>query len=102
MKRHAASLALLSLGSIGFAAAAESAAPYRDPRVAVEERITSLLAAMTLLPALLGVLGPRIDALAIGKLARMQLQGETGSGFWSRLAHFVMARPVTGGSASAE
>jgi putative drug exporter of the RND superfamily len=68
----------------------------------------SILAALTLLPALLGVLGSRIDALPIGRLVRSsvgadQVAGvgfgevgllETRDGFWTRLAGFVMARPV--------
>jgi putative drug exporter of the RND superfamily len=57
----------------------------------------SVIAAMTLLPALLGVLGPRIDAFKIGPLAASAAragQSTDGRGFWTRLAHFVMARPV--------
>src|ERR1700694_5298987 len=72
----------------------------------------SILAALTLLPALLGVLGPRIDALRIGRprasaaaseaqAARAARVGFGGirdakqeDGFWARLAGFVMARPV--------
>jgi putative drug exporter of the RND superfamily len=54
----------------------------------------SLLAALTLLPALLGVLGSRVDALAIGPLARAAARAGTGHGFWSRLAEQVMARPI--------
>jgi RND superfamily putative drug exporter len=53
----------------------------------------SLLAALTLLPALLGVLGGRIDALSIGPLAASARRASHGNGFWSRLAHAVMARP---------
>src|SRR5438105_26581 len=56
--------------------------------------LVSVLAALTLLPALLGVLGPRIDALAIGPLAASAARAASGSGFWTRLAHAVMARPV--------
>jgi len=56
--------------------------------------LLSLLAALTLLPALLGVLGPRIDALSIGPLAAMAARAGTGDGFWSRLARLVMARPL--------
>ena len=52
----------------------------------------SVLAALTLLPALLGLLGSRVDALAIGPLRHAP--GSSGSGVWSRLAHAVMARPV--------
>src|SRR5205823_8216344 len=54
----------------------------------------SVLASLTLLPALLGVLGARIDALAIGPLAAAARGSDTQVGFWSRLAHAVMARPV--------
>jgi RND superfamily putative drug exporter len=54
----------------------------------------SVLAALSLLPAVLGVLGPRLDALAIGPLASSARRGSLGTGFWSRLAHGVMARPV--------
>ncbi len=54
----------------------------------------SVVGALTLLPALLGVLGPRIDALAIGPLAASAGRAAQRSGFWSRLAHGVMARPV--------
>jgi putative drug exporter of the RND superfamily len=53
----------------------------------------SIVAALTLLPAVLGVLGPRVDAFAIGPLARAAAKNNT-NGFWSRLAHLVMARPV--------
>lgn len=54
----------------------------------------SVLAALTLLPALLGVLGKRVDALSIGPLAASAAHASNGNGFWSRLAHGVMARPV--------
>src|SRR6185312_14546306 len=52
----------------------------------------SVAAAMTLLPALLGVLGPRIDALSIGPLARAARRTGTGRGFWTTLAEHVMRR----------
>src|SRR5205823_8547041 len=54
----------------------------------------SVLAALTLLPALLGVLGTRVDALAIGPLRASALRANDASGFWSRLAHAVMRLPV--------
>jgi putative drug exporter of the RND superfamily len=54
----------------------------------------SVMAALTLLPALLGVLGKRIDALAIGPLAASAARAGQRSGFWTRLANVVMARPV--------
>jgi putative drug exporter of the RND superfamily len=49
----------------------------------------SVLAALTLLPALLGVLGPRINRLAI----RHRRDG-AGSAFWSRSAEVVMRHPL--------
>jgi RND superfamily putative drug exporter len=53
----------------------------------------SLLAALTLLPATLGVLGTRVDALAIGPFATRRAFND-GHGWWSRLAYTVMRRPV--------
>jgi RND superfamily putative drug exporter len=49
----------------------------------------SVLAALTLLPALLGVLGPRINRFAI----RRRRDG-AGSAFWSRSAEVVMRHPL--------
>ncbi|HEY6690334.1 MAG TPA: MMPL family transporter [Rubrobacter sp.] len=49
----------------------------------------SVLAALTLLPALLGVLGPRINRLVI----RRRRDG-SGSAFWSRGAEVVMRHPL--------
>ncbi len=54
----------------------------------------SVLAALTLLPAVLSVLGRRIDALAIRGLFRREEGGGERPGFWGRLAGFVMAHPV--------
>jgi putative drug exporter of the RND superfamily len=48
----------------------------------------SVVAAVTLLPAILGILGPRIDALAVLR------RGPERTGFWARLAAWVMAHPV--------
>jgi RND superfamily putative drug exporter len=50
----------------------------------------AVVASLTLLPAILGVLGPRIDALSI---RRGSAVGDS-SGRWARLARWVMARPV--------
>ena len=47
----------------------------------------SVLAALTLLPAILGILGPRIEALPV-----LRPRGER-EGWWGRLALAVMARP---------
>jgi RND superfamily putative drug exporter len=50
----------------------------------------AVTAAMTLLPAILSILGPRLDALAVRRVG----VGEHGQGRWARLAHAVMRRPV--------
>ncbi len=50
----------------------------------------AVLAALTLLPAILSVLGPRIDALSV----RPVRPRSDGAGRWARLARWVMDRPV--------
>ena len=49
------------------------------------------LAAVVVLPALLAVLGPRIDRF---RLLRWRVAGPSEAGFWQRLATWVMRRPV--------
>ena len=59
-----------------------------------------MLAALTVLPALLAVLGHRVNALRIRRSVRYPAAGASGpgrdeaSGAWYRLAHSVMRRPV--------
>jgi RND superfamily putative drug exporter len=61
--------------------------------------VASVFSALTLLPALLGLLGDRVNSLRIPflKSARTPVAGskatETG-GFWGRVAYAVMRRPV--------
>jgi uncharacterized membrane protein YdfJ with MMPL/SSD domain len=52
-----------------------------------------VIAALTVLPALLAVLGHRVNALRIRRSVRRPVRDET-SGAWYRLAHSVMRRPV--------
>lgn len=56
--------------------------------------IFSVLAAMTLLPAVLGVVGPNIDRLRVGPLSRGAESQDDTRGFWHRLAMVVMRHPV--------
>lgn len=61
--------------------------------------LVAMLAALTALPALLAVLGPRINALRIGRrsgaaAAPAPSTGRAGTGGWERLARSVMRRPV--------
>ena len=56
--------------------------------------LVSVLAANTLLPALLAMLGPRIDSMPVfGNRIRTALHGQA-PGIWRKISAFVMARPV--------
>jgi RND superfamily putative drug exporter len=52
---------------------------------------TSVIAALTLLPAVLAILGHRVNALSI---RRRRGDGAANSAFWARSAELVMRRPV--------
>jgi trehalose monomycolate/heme transporter len=54
--------------------------------------LVDMLAALTLLPALLAVLGPRVNALRVRR--SVQRQKAQDSGGWYRLARSVMRRPL--------
>ncbi len=54
---------------------------------------TALLAALTLLPALLGAMGDRVNALRVPFLHKTGPAGRAG-GFWDRVSNGVMRRPV--------
>ena len=55
--------------------------------------VVDMLAALTVLPALLAVLGPKVNSLRIRRSLARPPAAE-GSGGWYRLAHSVMRRPV--------
>ncbi len=54
--------------------------------------IVSVVAALTLLPAVMSLLGDRIDSLPIPFFSRASSRGE--SRFWGRIVRAVMRRPV--------
>ncbi len=58
--------------------------------------LVSVLGSLTLLPALLGLLGDRINKLSIPLVGRAQatLHEQDAGGFWDRVSHLVMGRPV--------
>jgi uncharacterized membrane protein YdfJ with MMPL/SSD domain len=55
--------------------------------------LVDMIAALTVLPALLAVLGPKVNSLRIRRSVQRPPAAE-GSGGWYRLAHSVMRRPV--------
>ena len=56
---------------------------------------TTLLTSLTLLPALLGLLGDRVNAARVPLLSRLGTRRASGhGGVWERLSHSVMRRPV--------
>jgi RND superfamily putative drug exporter len=55
--------------------------------------LVDMLAALTIMPALLAVLGPRVNALRIRRSVRRAPAAEA-SGAWYRVARSVMRRPV--------
>src|ERR1700677_4146398 len=55
--------------------------------------LVDMIAALTVLPALLAVLGPKVNSLRIRRSVQRPPAAET-SGGWYRLAHSVMRRPV--------
>jgi RND superfamily putative drug exporter len=57
--------------------------------------LASLAASMTLLPAILGLLGDRINWPRLAKRARSDSSFDPKGGFWDRVSRGVMARPVT-------
>jgi len=60
--------------------------------------IAAVTAALTLLPAVLALLGDRVNALRLplGRLARRRGPADPASGFWARTAAAIMRRPVVG------
>jgi RND superfamily putative drug exporter len=55
--------------------------------------VVDMMAALTVLPALLAVLGPKVNSLRIRRSVRRP-PAAANSGGWHRLAHSVMRRPV--------
>jgi uncharacterized membrane protein YdfJ with MMPL/SSD domain len=62
--------------------------------------LIAMIAALTVLPALLAVLGPRVDALSVRPLPRRLMRrpdarpADAHHGAWYRIAHAAMARPL--------
>jgi RND superfamily putative drug exporter len=59
--------------------------------------VVSVLAATTLLPVLLSIVGTHIDALSVRKVVTFLRGGKAhqqGDGLWGRVAHLVMRHPI--------
>jgi uncharacterized membrane protein YdfJ with MMPL/SSD domain len=56
--------------------------------------LVCMLAALTVLPALLAVLGHRVNALSFRRRRRSSYPGREDAGAWYRLGHTVMRRPL--------
>jgi RND superfamily putative drug exporter len=56
--------------------------------------LVSVAASMTLLPAVLSLLGDRVNSLRVLRRKRQVEAGERAGGFWDRVTHVVMRRPV--------
>lgn len=55
--------------------------------------VTAVLASITLLPAILAVLGHRVDSLRLPVIGRKRAAGEAGGGIWIAWGRFVVRRP---------
>ncbi|MEV4515803.1 MMPL family transporter [Dactylosporangium sp. NPDC049525] len=55
--------------------------------------LVAMISALTVLPALLGVLGRNVDALSVRRRPPA-MRRDPAAGFWYRLAHSIMRRPV--------
>lgn len=58
--------------------------------------LAAMAASMTLLPAILGIMGDKVNSLAIPFIGKGQTRFEpaNSSGFWDKLVRMVMAQPV--------
>ncbi|MCH7800726.1 MAG: MMPL family transporter, partial [Chloroflexi bacterium] len=56
--------------------------------------VASVLSALTLLPAILSILGDGIDRMRIPWVGRGSADIQSAGGFWDRVSHGVMRRPV--------
>ncbi|PTR43280.1 RND superfamily putative drug exporter [Rhodococcus sp. OK611] len=61
---------------------------------AIAAVILAALISITLLPAILGILGPRVDALGLRSIRKTKTTEEIENGVWGRLTQWVMKRPL--------
>ena len=56
--------------------------------------VLAALTAVTVLPAILALLGPRVDALGLKFMRKTRSSDEIENGTWGRLTRWVMRRPI--------
>ncbi|MDR7167945.1 RND superfamily putative drug exporter [Nocardia kruczakiae] len=56
--------------------------------------LLAALASLTILPALLSILGPRVDALGFKRFRKTKTAEEVENGFWGRTTQWVMKHPL--------
>jgi putative drug exporter of the RND superfamily len=56
--------------------------------------LVSILASATFLPALLAVMGRRVNRFRVVPRRVLKRRSQTQAGFWTRLAHSIMRRPI--------
>ncbi|MGW4738558.1 MMPL family transporter [Nocardia xishanensis] len=61
---------------------------------AISTVLLAALAAITILPAALGIIGPRVDSLGLSRFRRAKTAAEIENGFWGRTTDWVMRRPL--------
>ncbi|ROZ49933.1 RND transporter [Rhodococcus sp. WS3] len=61
---------------------------------AIAAVMLAAISSVTILPAILGILGKRIDALTFKRLRQTKTNEEIENGFWGNLTRFVMRHPL--------
>ncbi|MEV6390638.1 MMPL family transporter [Nocardia xishanensis] len=61
---------------------------------AISTVLLAALAAITILPAALGIIGSRVDRLGLTRFRRTKTAAEIENGFWGRTTDWVMRRPL--------
>ncbi|SNY76624.1 putative drug exporter of the RND superfamily [Nocardia amikacinitolerans] len=61
---------------------------------AIATVLLAALSAITILPAALAVLGPRVDSLGLSRFRRTKTAAEIENGFWGRTTDWVMRKPL--------
>ncbi|WP_067694905.1 MMPL family transporter [Nocardia jejuensis] len=56
--------------------------------------LLAMISALTVLPAMLAVLGPRVDALGLKWIRRTKTADEVENGFWGKMTAWVMKHPL--------